>query len=1136
MQGMEGWIQDRVWCSMSSSFLENMESIGWKSDVEGLAIEKVFVGQGHSALEVVLATAPNRPTQHQLHTLWRKRKGNRRAPVLAVVLHGQKASLCGHSIEPLAFHYDLGVTQVERLCRAALQRASRHVADRFLRETLIQLDEHLIGIRNQGLVSTHELINGVPRRTDWDEAHKKALSLSLKGERGLLKSLGYTIERLEGPSYLLKDNEQETAIAIFLEEEEAYHHKQDRFGRQTPITYALSVADRKSVDFVIGLSGNALRLYSADPNTGFGSRGRSDTFIEINLDIISEDKAGYLWLIYSAEALRKGGTLNQIMKDSKNYAAELGNRLRERVYDEVVPTLAKGIANALDVKNPTRNDLDHVYRMTLIVLFRILLIAYTEDERFLPIDNPRYWTHSLKQKAHELGKVIDEGIEFDKHSKDHWNYAVTLFQSINKGNREWLLPAYNGRLFSSDPEISLEGASLAKIELTNNCFGLVLTHLLIDRTVDEWMGPVDFRNLGVREIGEIYEGLLESELSVAHQDLRFYEENGREIYVPSDDKESADVKQGEVYLHGTSGERKSTGTYYTKTIFIEHLLDYSLDPALQNHLARLDDLNDNEAADAFFDFRVADIAMGSGHFLISAIDRIEKAFSSYLANRTLPPIIGQINRMEQKSIQSYPSGEDAPDIETGQLLRRQIARRCIYGVDINPLAVELARLSVWIHTFVPGLPLTFLDHNLVCGDSLSGIGTLQETSELLDPDPNSLAYYFDERLDSKTIIEKVSKLGRMADLDAEEIREARETRRELDEELKDMRALLDILSANRIDNEIEIPSTELKNILQKKSYMQAKATLDFTTPVHFPVVFPEVFQGANPGFHVIIGNPPWEEETIEWDGFWTRYAPGLQALGQKERKEIISRLEEERSDLVELYEREREEKEKRRAILTNGPYPGMDTGDPDLYKAFCWRYLALCREGGSVGVVLPRMVFIAKGSTAFRGSLFENTVISNITFLLNNRQWVFNTHPQYTIVLLTFKKKMPAENPIIPIRGPFSDEEKFHDGVEREPVELSLTKIKSLSETSALPLLPDDSRAISIYRKMSEFPALSLDTLGKWQIRPHRELDATNDKTLSDGTQLMHFNLDDPPSDYWPIWKGETFDIWEIARTRVRIC
>src|SRR5207253_2016189 len=173
-----------------------------------------------------------------------------------------------------------------------------------------------------------------------------------------------------------------------------------------------------------------------------------------------------------------------------------------------------------------------------------------------------------------------------------------------------------------------------------------------------------------------------------------------------------------------SGARKASGTYFTKEFAVDHLLDHALEPALKDHLKRLDALDETDAAERFFDFRVADIAMGSGHFLVAAVDRIERAFSGYLAKRSLPGVRNELERLRTSAAEKLGEMAEQLPIEDAQLLRRLIARRCIYGVDLNPVAVNLSRLSMWIHTFVPGLPLSLLDHNLVPGNSLVGIARI----------------------------------------------------------------------------------------------------------------------------------------------------------------------------------------------------------------------------------------------------------------------------------------------------------------------------------------------------------------------------------------------------------------------------
>ena len=195
---------------------------------------------------------------------------------------------------------------------------------------------------------------------------------------------------------------------------------------------------------------------------------------------------------------------------------------------------------------------------------------------------------------------------------------------MDKGNSEWGVPAYDGGLFSSDPDVSDVGAAIAALELNNVEFGPALAALLVDVGDEGTYGAIDFRSLSVREFGTIYEGLLESSLSLAQSDLAL-DRTG--TYVPAKAGDDIVVATGEVYLHNQSGARKSSGAYFTKEFAVEHLLDHALEPALDEHIARLTTLADvgdeASAGEQFFDFRVADIAMGSGHFLVNVVDHIE---------------------------------------------------------------------------------------------------------------------------------------------------------------------------------------------------------------------------------------------------------------------------------------------------------------------------------------------------------------------------------------------------------------------------------------------------------------------------------------------------------------------------------
>lgn len=1117
--------------SVSAQFLGEFEARPVTLQVPaGWQINGLILGAGAMPLEVLVVSAASKPSVSELRGLWKVRLAGRATSLLLVVLHDGRAALCGPGGDQPPAFADLDTARIEQLCRAALLEPDRHRALRFLLGAIPEVDAPTPGLRNEGLFATHELTSGVPARADWSGARAKAATAKSKRGEELLRSLGYSVEAMPGPTSILRAGEKRVAVAVLLDRGESLEISSQRFSGVSPVSYALAKADAESVRYVIALAGPVLRLYPVETGVGTGRRGRTETFVEIHLDLLTPEQSSYLWLIFSAESLLNGGAVDQLLQSSQDYAASLGARLRERIYDDVVPPLVAALLESRRVRNPTAERLAETYQMALTMLFQLLFVAYAEDKELLPYrTNSLYRARSLKQKAKDLVSIARGGGAFDE-SSTHWEDVVRLFRAVDGGSKEWGVPAYNGGLFSSDGDVSPIGAALAQISLDNRTFGPILSRLLVDET-PEGPGPVDFRSLGVREFGTIYEGLLESEISVADVDLSVVE-GGKEKgqYRPATGRQRVAVKAGHAYLHNASGVRKSYGSYFTKRFAVDHLLEHALEPALADHLARLDQLGERPAGAAFFDFRIADIAMGSGHFLVAAVDRIERALSNYLVRRPLPDVVGELVRLRTAAKEALGTLADGVEIEDTQLLRRQVTRRCIFGVDLNPIAVELARVSLWIHSFVPGLPLSFLDRNLIVGNALVGIATIEEARTELNSITGTLYGLSADELVGKART-AVERLGRLSDATAAEIREARKAFDEAKVAAKAAQALFDILTGARLDEGLKVKVfqhathwvDDPEKAVDSAAHKSACRLLRAIPPTHMPVAFPEVFLRQRSGFDVIVGNPPWEEATLEEDRFWNRHQPGLHALSQAEQERVKTQLRRARPDLVAQYEEELAQAELLRLVLTAGPFPGMATGDPDVYKAFCWRFWELVAGEGRVGVVLPRTALSAKGSTDFRKALLESGRVDEVTTLLNTGGWVFDdVEPRYTIGLVAFQKKVPRTDETLPLRGPFPSLSAYSAGARREPSRFLVREVLAWTDSAALPLLPTDASA-AVFAQLRRSPRLDASPRDGWSARPYAELHATNDKTLMKLT-------DNAPEGYWPVYKGESFDIWEPDR------
>jgi hypothetical protein len=1087
----------------------------------------LYLGQGSNPLEIAVASSGKEPSAGEVKSLWERRQGKRASPVLCVVLYPRnriwRAAVCGPTGDDPRVIAELDLGQVARVCSAALEEPDRHAATRFLVETLPEDEADLAGLRNVGMFATHHLRSGVPQRRDWKRASGEGAQLLELSDRSLIEGLGYTIERRDTATALLRVDGGARAIAVFLQESESPDGPGKRYGGISPASHALAAADREGLPYAVVTRGRQIRVYATGSDMGVGRKGRTETFVEANLAVLPDEAAGYLPLIFGARALRAGGSFEEILERSRDFATGLGERLRDRVYEEAVPELAAAVAaRHRDGEEP---DLDSLYEQTLVILFRLLFVAYAEDKDLLPYrSNGEYSRHALKTMARELGDRLTEGRgEFDPKATDLWADVIQLFRAIELGNEDWQVPRYNGSLFSSEAEISTAGAAIAELELSNAEVGPALTALLVDESAEGTYGPVDFRSLSVREFGTIYEGLLESDLAVAGQNLTIARDG---TYVPASGDDGVEVPEGAIYLHNRSGARKATGSYFTKPFAVEHLLDHALEPALNAHLARLKDLVDEgnaaAAGEAFFDFRCADIAMGSGHFLVAAVDRIEARLSSFLAEHDVPAVTAELERLRKSAESALGDLATGIEIELSSLLRRQVARRCIYGVDRNLIAVELARLAIWIHTFIPGLPLGFLDRTLVCGDSLTGIGTLEEAIGVLDPsaasaDTPSLYRERIEELVGRTT-DALSRLARASDADAAEIRAAREAVAEAGEAAQPARQLFDLLVAIRLGKAKPIEEIDERVVAEAAQSADAAGLAAELLSLHFPLVFPEVFLRERPGFDCILGNPPWEKVKIETHGWWALRFPGLRSMRVSEQNREIEKLRAQRPDLEREFEADLRGTEAARKLLIDGPYPGLGSGDPDLFQAFAWRFWYLVREDGAIGVVLPRSALSATGSTQWREMVLDRGAFGNVTLLLNNRHWIFpEVHAQYTIGLLGLRKGRHHAGQI-KMRGPYRSLASYRDGVESEGVASFETEdLRSWATGSAFPMLPS-TRSADVFLKLQSHPRF--DEPGRaWRARPATELHATGDKKEMILEAADHTGL-------WPVYKGASFELW----------
>ncbi len=1106
--------------------LNGQRSIEWtspKGTPSGFEPREVVFGKSDMAgidpIEIAIAgwTAAGRPTREALVKLHGLRLDKRATSVVVVteLANGEVLVLGPNSATaPVG---PLPGEQAVRMLQAVLDEPTVIAARTRLAGVAQAIDSTSIpGVKNSGLFANHELRVGVPQRADWADACSASSGLLSNRGQDLIQSLGYTAQQAGAHGLVLSgEGPHPQAIAVMIDEKETFEAESPRF-TVSPVAYGLKLAETNGVPWLIILRGTQIRLYPAKVELGVGRKGLAETFCEIDLPQLTLDNSGYLSLIFSTDALKDGGTAHQIMQESLQYAVALGARLRDKVYEDVVPELAVAVADQLIGLGyeMTAEDLDLAYQLTLRIFFRLLFQVYAEDRRLLPYgENQKYDRNALKTVALDL--VEDPDQAFDENSTSLWDDLAQVWRVIDSGDKAWGVPAYNGGLFTSDAEYNEHGALIKKIAIDNSVMGPILKAMLLDEDEDGAIGPIDFRSLSVREFGTIYEGLLESSLGLAEVNLTL---DDNDTWVPAKKDDEVWAEAGQVYFHNTSGQRKGTGSYFTPSFVVEHLLERSLDLSLDEHLGKvavlLEQGDEAGANDLFFDFRVADLAMGSGHFLTAAIDHIEMKMASFLGEEghSVPGVAKELALLAHAAKEAI--GADAPEPEPSSLLRRQIARRCIYGLDINPIAVELARVSIWIHTFVRGLPMSSLDHNLVCANSLTGIGSIEEALDVLVPDRKGLATLFDEPIEkaleaARTTLMDVAMLP---ELSKEESRAASKAVQKARKDAEAAKLLFDAAVLRRIGRVELVPGYDIAKISSGADTEEAQEALDPLHPAHMPVLFPEVFLREVGGFDVLIGNPPWEKLHVEEHQWWALRYPGLRGLSQKSKNQFLQEIKEKRPDLATEFLRDVEASTAARKIIASGPFEGIGEAHVDLFSAFSWRNWQLLGTSGRTAIVLPRNAFSGASNAQWRKRVLTEGSFEELCSVINRGGWVFpGVDHRYTITFAVLKRTLVDQK--LCLSGPFDSYKTFSSGKDRM-ISISAKRFLTWGELASVPLI-GETESLDVLDRIFLAPKY-VEVLGKLLVPMQGDVNSTNHKKYFD------FSLDAPEKDT-PVLTGASF-------------
>jgi hypothetical protein len=353
-----------------------------------------------------------------------------------------------------------------------------------------------------------------------------------------------------------------------------------------------------------------------------------------------------------------------LRRESINAAQGISDNIKQQVYT-ALRHLAQGMLDySPNQLQPDSATLKTIYDHCLIVLYRLLFILYAEARDLLPVRGSDMYqeSYSLYAIAREVARNIDQGKQLLPNSGMFWSQLRELFHFIDQGSPPLHVATFNGGLFDPYRYSFLEDQSIGDARLQQAID-------LLTRVEGQF---VDYRDLAERHLGTIYEGLLEYHLR------------------PIDPEGYWTID-----LFNDKGERKVSGSYYTPDFVVEYMVEQTVGPVLEAAVADAPD--DHAKRDAVLHTNVADPAMGSGHFLVTATEYIAR----FLVDLDVP----------------IEDGNGETDLA---YWKRRVAQTCIYGVDLNPLAVDLAKLSLWLATVAQDKPLSFLDHHLRCGNALVG--------------------------------------------------------------------------------------------------------------------------------------------------------------------------------------------------------------------------------------------------------------------------------------------------------------------------------------------------------------------------------------------------------------------------------
>jgi len=856
--------------------------------------------------------------------------------------------------------------------------------------------------------------------------------------------------------------------------------------KDNPHFQILSYLNNLKVQYGFLTNGRKWRFYDSQKFTS------QKVYYEIDLESIIQNNDleafKYFYFVFRKENFIQEEDKSQIYKlreKDEHAKITIEENLKSVIYGydnqtSIFETIGKAIYNS-DKKIST----DEIYENSVYFIFRLLFIAYFEDK----------YEEVLKNHAHyndfSLKNIYDFLSSANEKHFTGYRKLKELFSILDNGDDDIDIPLFNGGLFDTDKAHLLNAYKL----IDNKTLKFILESLFYFQEDGKSLFRRDFKTLSIAHIGKIYEGILSFRFEVVEEDVYYLEYTDKKSknsakfidgYFDSYDYESINknykilkqdfYKKGEIVLKNASNSRKTTASYYTPQTLSSFLVRESIQKALEN-------------GKNILDLKILDNSCGSGHFLVEALDFVAtKTLENFENEVTIRELIASEKEKIEKNVGKYIPSASVDELD---VLKRILLKKLIFGVDLNPFAIELTRLSLWMDSFIFGTPLSFIEHHIKCGNALIGTNSAKFL-ELFRKKSESSLFNQDFKTEFEALTRLQENLDNLKDTTTHEIKESKEIyKNEITPKLKRLNTALNLITllefkrfektkdslfANfKTDTDLAEQIFENRNeILIKEIDRYAQKYRFFNYEIEFSEVFAskDSLFGENSGFDIVIGNPPWDKTKFSENDFFPQFVSNYRTLKESKKKEIRENLLD-KKHIKEQYDREQETSQKINEYLKNNYPLNRGAGDGNLFRFFTEKNLSLLSQKGTLNYVLPSALMFEEGSGALRKEIFEKFNLT-IFYSFENNEGIFeDIHRSYKFAIMQIENSKPKNSPIKTMFYKTNATSLDEKNEVKEVIEYDLETLKILSPKHLSMMEVREARELEILKKCyQKYPPL----------------------------------------------------------------